>query len=97
MLAEMVITTKAARAFLYTVAHRFDRGDDQAGLLASMVKVFASDVAMRVSTDAVQILGGYGYMEDYPLERMMRDAKATQIYPWTNQIERTAVANALRK
>jgi alkylation response protein AidB-like acyl-CoA dehydrogenase len=97
MLAEMVITTKAARAFLYTVAHRFDRGDDQAGLLASMVKVFASDVAMRVSTDAVQILGGYGYMEDYPLERMMRDAKSTQIYPQTNQIQRTTVANSLRK
>ena len=97
MLAEMAITAEAARAFLYTVAHRFDRGDDQVGPLASMVKVFTSDVAMRVSTDAVQILGGYGYMEDYPLERMMRDAKATQIYPWTNQIQRTAVANSLRK
>jgi len=97
MLAEMAITTEAARAFLYTAAHGFDRGDDQAGLLASMVKVFSSDVAMRVSTDAVQILGGYGYMEDYPLERMMRDAKATQVYPGTNQIQRTAVANSLRK
>jgi len=97
MLAEMAITTEAARAFLYTAAHRFDRGDDQAGLLGSMAKVFASDVAMRVSTDAVQVLGGYGYMEDYPLERMMRDAKATQVYPGTNQIQRTAVANSLRK
>lgn len=97
MLAEMAITAEAARAFLYTVAHRFDRGDDQAGLLASMVKIFASDMAMRVSTDAVQMLGGYGYMEDYPLERMMRDAKATQIYPGTNQIQRTVVANSLRK
>lgn len=97
MLAEMAITAEAARAFLYTVAHRFDLGDDQAGLLASMVKVFGSDMAMKVSTDAVQMLGGYGYMEDYPLERMMRDAKATQIYPWTNQIQRTAVANVLRK
>jgi len=95
MLAEMAITTEAARAFLYTVAHRFDRGDDQVGPLASMVKVFTSDVAMKVSTDAVQILGGYGYMEDYPLERMMRDAKATQIYPETNQIQRTVVANSL--
>jgi alkylation response protein AidB-like acyl-CoA dehydrogenase len=97
MLADMNITTEAARAFLYRVADRFDRNDEQVGTEVSMLKVFASDVAMRVSTDAVQILGGYGYMEDYPLERMMRDAKATQIYPWTNQIQRTAVANVLRK
>lgn len=97
MLAEMAITTEAARAFLYMVTHRFSRGDDQVGPLASMVKVFASDVAMRVSTDAVQILGGYGYMEDYPLERMMRDAKSTQIYPGTNQTQKTVVANSLRK
>lgn len=97
MLADMTISTEAARAFLYAVAHRFDRKDEQVGTQVSMLKVFASDVAMKVSTDAVQILGGYGYMEDYPLERMMRDAKATQIYPWTNQLQRTAVANALRK
>jgi alkylation response protein AidB-like acyl-CoA dehydrogenase len=97
MLADMIIATEAARAFLYTVAHRFDQDDEQVEAQVSMLKVFASDVAMKVSTDAVQILGGYGYMEDYPLERMMRDAKATQIYPWTNQLQRTAVANTLRK
>ena len=97
MLAEMAIQIEAARAFLYTVAHRFDPGDDQIGPHTSMVKVFASDMAMRVSTDAVQILGGYGYMEDYPLERMMRDAKSTQIYPRENQIQKMVVANYLKK
>jgi alkylation response protein AidB-like acyl-CoA dehydrogenase len=97
MLAEMAIQVEAARAFLYTVAYRFDRSDDQIGPQTSMVKVFTSDMAMRVSTDAVQILGGYGYMEDYPLERMMRDAKSTQIYPEENQIQKMVVANYLKK
>jgi len=95
MLAEMATQVGAARAFLYQVAYRFDRGDDRIGSQAAMVKMFASDVAMRVSTDAVQVLGGYGYMEDYPLERMMRDAKATQIYPEANQIQRMVVAKSL--
>jgi alkylation response protein AidB-like acyl-CoA dehydrogenase len=97
MLADMAIQVEAARAFLYTVAHRFDPSDDQIGPQTSMVKVFASDIAMRVSTDAVQILGGYGYMEDYPLERMMRDAKSTQIYPRENQIQKMVVINYLKK
>jgi alkylation response protein AidB-like acyl-CoA dehydrogenase len=64
-------------------------------MLASMAKCFASDVAMRVTTDAVQIFGGYGYVKDYPVERMMRDAKLTQIFEGTNQIQRLVVARHL--
>lgn len=97
MLAEMATQVNAAQAFLYQVAYRFDRADSRVGSQAAMAKMFASDVAMRVSTDAVQVLGGYGYMEDYPLERMMRDAKATQIYPETNEIQKTRVADYLKR
>lgn len=98
MLAEMATQVEAARAFLYQVADRFDRGDDeQVEPQTAMVKIFASDVAMQVSTDAVQVLGGYGYMEDYPLERMMRDAKFTQIFLGTNQIQKMVVANSMRR
>jgi acyl-CoA dehydrogenase len=96
MLVEMATQVEAARAFLYRVAYQFERGDDRGKAQSAMVKLFASDVAMRVCTDAVQVLGGYGYMEDYPLERMMRDVKATQIFPETNQIQKIVVADHLK-
>ena len=97
MLAEMATQVEAARSFLYDVSYRFDRGESQVGPQTAMVKIFASDVAMRVSTDAVQVFGGVGYMEDLPLERMMRDAKATQIYLETNQIEKMVISNHLKR
>ena len=77
--------------------YRFDRGEGQVGPQTAMVKIFASDVAMRVSTDAVQVFGGLGYMEDLPLERTMRDAKATQIYLETNQIEKMVISDYLKR
>jgi alkylation response protein AidB-like acyl-CoA dehydrogenase len=97
MLAEMATEVEAARSFLYDVAYRFDCGEGQVGPQTAMVKIFASNVAMRVSTDAVQVFGGLGYMEDLPLERTMRDAKATQIYPETNQIEKMVISGHLKR
>lgn len=97
LLSEMATQVEAARTFLYQVGYRFDRGDSQVGPQTAMVKIFASDVAMRVSTDAVQVFGGVGYMEDLPLERMMRDAKATQIYPEPNEIQKMVVINYLKR
>jgi alkylation response protein AidB-like acyl-CoA dehydrogenase len=80
---------------VYRAAAMVDRQDRRMTRFASMAKCYASDVAMRVTTDAVQILGGYGYMRDYPVERMMRDAKITQIYEGTNQIQRVVIARDL--
>jgi acyl-CoA dehydrogenase len=97
MLAEMATRVEAARSFLYDVGYRFDRGEVQVGPQTAMVKMFASDVAMRVSTDAVQVFGGLGYTEDLPLERTMRDAKATQIYLETNQIEKMVIGDYLKR
>ena len=97
MLANMAIDVEAARALVYAVARTVDSGIRNIGLESSMAKVFASDVAMRVTTDAVQILGGVGYMRDYPVEKMMRDAKITQIYEGTNQVLRNVIAAELRK
>ncbi len=97
MLANMAIDVEAARALVYAVARTVDSGIRNVGLESSMAKVFASDVAMRVTTDAVQILGGVGYMRDYPVEKMMRDAKITQIYEGTNQVLRNVIAAELRK
>jgi alkylation response protein AidB-like acyl-CoA dehydrogenase len=89
MVADMAASVEASRLLTHKAAHLFDEGDvAQAGTLAAMAKFTASDTAMRVTTDAVQIMGGYGYMKDYPVERMMRDAKLTQIYTGTNQIMR---------
>jgi butyryl-CoA dehydrogenase len=97
MLANMAIDVEAARALVYAVARTVDSGIRNVGLESSMAKVFASDVAMRVTTDAVQILGGVGYMRDYPVEKMMRHAKITQIYEGTNQVLRNVIAAELRK
>ena len=92
MLADMVIETEAARQLVYVAAAKADRGDADLTLFSSMAKCKAGDVAMAVTTDAVQILGGYGYVKDYPVERYMRDAKITQIYEGTQQIQRVVIS-----
>ena len=98
MLADMATEIEAARALIYNTAARIDRGETKdIGHLSAMAKVFASDVAMKVTTDAVQIFGGYGYMSEYPVEKMMRDAKITQIYEGTNQIQRNVIGGYLVK
>ena len=97
MLAEMAIRVEAARALVYAAAKTVDSGAYNITESSAMAKVFASDVAMKVTTDAVQVCGGAGYMMDYPLEKMMRDAKITQIYEGSNQVLRNAIANDLRK
>ncbi len=95
MLAEMAMKTEAARQLVYIAAARAERGEDKLGFISSASKCFASDVAMDVTTNAVQLFGGYGYTRDFPVERMMRDAKITQIYEGTNQIQRVVMARAL--
>jgi butyryl-CoA dehydrogenase len=97
ILADMATKIEAARALVHTAARAFDAGEESIGKLSAMAKVFATDVAMQVTTDAVQIFGGYGYMRDYPVEKYMRDAKITQIYEGTNQIQRLVIARALIK
>jgi alkylation response protein AidB-like acyl-CoA dehydrogenase len=97
MLADMAIQVEAARALVYAAARHADSGSKDYTESSAMAKVFASDVAMRVTTDAVQLCGGAGYMKDYPVEKMMRDAKITQIYEGSNQVLRSAIAAELRK
>jgi len=97
MLANMAIEVEAARSLVYAVARTVDSRARNFTEESAMAKVFASDVAMRVTTDAVQIFGGAGYMRDYPIEKMMRDAKIIQIYEGTNQVLRDAIAFELRK
>jgi alkylation response protein AidB-like acyl-CoA dehydrogenase len=97
MLADMAMQIEAARALTYAVARTIDSGEKNYTKYASMAKCYASDVAMKVTTDAVQIMGGHGYMREYPVEKMMRDAKITQIYEGTNQIQRNVIAAALIK
>tara|TARA_B100001971_G_C17895419_1_gene385241 strand:- start:198 stop:653 length:456 start_codon:yes stop_codon:yes gene_type:complete len=97
MLAEMAIQVEAARALVYAVARTVDSGAKNVTEESAMAKVFASDMAMKVTTDAVQVFGGAGYIRDYPIEKMMRDAKITQIYEGTNQVLRNAIAIELRK
>ena len=97
MLADMATEVEAARALVYAAARMVDSGDTNVAKESAMAKMFASDVAMKVTTDAVQILGGYGYMKDYPVEKYMRDAKITQIYEGTNQIQRSIIASNLLK
>lgn len=97
MLADMATQVEAARSLVYQAARYIDTGAKDISKVSAMAKVFASDVAMRVTTDAVQILGGYGYMKEYPVEKMMRDAKITQIYEGTNQIQREVIALQLVK
>ena len=97
MLADMATKIQAARLLLYDIAERIDRNEPDLSRASAMAKLFASDVAMEVTTNAVQILGGYGYIKEYPVERMMRDAKITQIYEGTNQIQRVVIARDLLK
>ena len=97
MLADMATQIEAARTLVYSTARMIDAGEKKYSKESAMCKVFASDTAMKVTTDAVQILGGYGYMKEYPVEKMMRDAKITQIYEGTNQIQRTIIASNLLK
>lgn len=96
-LAEMETRTAAARELLYRACSKVEAGDADIGKHSAMAKLFASDTAMWVTTEAVQVLGGYGYVEEYPVERMMRDAKITQIYEGTNEIQRLVIARALRE
>ena len=97
MLADMAMKLEAARLMVYTAAARAERGEPDLGFISSASKCFASDVAMEVTTDAVQLFGGYGYTTDFPVERFMRDAKITQIYEGTNQIQRVVMSRALLK
>jgi len=92
MLADMLMGIETARSLVYRAARMQDQGHPTVRRYASMAKCYASDMAMRVTTDAVQIMGGYGYMKDYPVERMMRDAKVLQIFEGTNQIQRMIIA-----
>ena len=95
-LADMQTKTAAARELLYKACAMADRNDPQLGMYSSMAKLFASDTAMEVTVEAVQVLGGYGYVNEYPVERMMRDAKITQIYEGTNEIQRVVIARHMR-
>ena len=95
-LADMETRTAAARELLYKACALADRGDPERGKYSSMAKVFCSDTAMAVTIEAVQVLGGYGYVKEYPVERMMRDAKITQIYEGTNEIQRLVIARTLK-
>ncbi|HUP99686.1 MAG TPA: acyl-CoA dehydrogenase family protein [Aeromicrobium sp.] len=95
LLADMGMKTEAARQLTYAAAGKSERGDSDLTFFGAAAKCFASDVAMQVTTDAVQVLGGYGYTRDYPVERMMRDAKITQIYEGTNQVQRIVMARQL--
>jgi alkylation response protein AidB-like acyl-CoA dehydrogenase len=99
MLADMETKCEAARGLLYKVGSMIDEGDTGTELtkLSAMAKLYCTDVAMEVTTDAVQVLGGYGYIQEYPVERMMRDAKITQIYEGTNQIQRLVIAREMLK
>ncbi len=95
LLADMDAATEAARSLLYTACAAIEAGDGDAGRWAAVCKLVAGDAAMRVTTDAVQVLGGYGYLDEFPVERMMRDAKITQLYEGTQQIQRLVVARSL--
>ena len=97
MLADMAMDVEAARGLVYATARNIDSGVKDSSMESAMAKVFASDVAMRVTTNAIQVLGGVGYMRDYPVEKMMRDAKITQIYEGTNQVLRNVIGTELRK
>jgi alkylation response protein AidB-like acyl-CoA dehydrogenase len=97
MFADMACQIEAARALTYQTCNMVDQNDPQRTYASACCKLFASDIAMKVTTDAVQVAGGYGYMTDFPFERMMRDAKITQIYEGTNQIQKLVIARELLK
>jgi alkylation response protein AidB-like acyl-CoA dehydrogenase len=95
LLADMDAATASARALLYQACGEIEAGAPDAARWAALCKLVAGDAAMRVTTDAVQVLGGYGYLEEFPVERMMRDAKITQLYEGTQQIQRLVIARSL--
>jgi alkylation response protein AidB-like acyl-CoA dehydrogenase len=95
MLADMAMKLEAARQLTYAAAAKSERTDRDLTFFGAAAKCYASDAAMEITTDAVQLLGGYGYTRDYPVERMMRDAKITQIYEGTNQVQRIVMARNL--
>jgi butyryl-CoA dehydrogenase len=97
LLADMAIQVEAARGLVYGAARHIDAHPKKMSKISSMCKVFATDMAMKVTTDAVQVMGGYGYMKEYPVEKMMRDAKILQIYEGTNQIQRNVIGQELNK
>jgi len=97
LIAEMAIKVEAARALVYAVARSIDAGATDFEAAASMAKTFASDAAVSAAVDAIQVFGGYGYMRDYPVEKLLRDAKITQIYEGTNEIQRNIIAAELQK
>ncbi|OCC15914.1 Butyryl-CoA dehydrogenase [Dissulfuribacter thermophilus] len=97
MLADMATEIEASRALVYSIARTIDSGEKDLQKLSAMAKLFPTDVAMKVTTNAVQVLGGFGYMKDYPVEKMMRDAKVLQIYEGTNQILRNIIGQSLNK
>jgi butyryl-CoA dehydrogenase len=97
MLADMATQVEAARQLVYTAAKVIDSGAKNVNKIAAMAKVFATDTAMKVTTDAVQLFGGYGFCKDYPIEKYMRDAKITQIYEGTNQVQRMVIGRALTR
>ena len=93
----MAIQLEASRALVYATARSIDSNKNGISKISSMCKVMATDMAMKVATDAVQVLAGYGYMREYPVEKMMRDAKILQIYEGTNQIQRNVIGQELNK
>jgi acyl-CoA dehydrogenase len=95
MLADMGMKLEVARQMVYVAAAKSERNDSDLPFFGAAAKCFASDVAMEITTDAVQLLGGYGYTQDFPVERMMRDAKITQTYEGTNQVQRIVMARQL--
>jgi alkylation response protein AidB-like acyl-CoA dehydrogenase len=95
-LADMETQCAAGRELLYQACSKIDRGEQDIGKYSAMAKLFCSDTAMKVTIEAVQVLGGYGYVKEYPVERMMRDAKITQIYEGTNEIQRLVIARTMR-
>ena len=97
MIADMTTQVESARALLYKTTGLYDEGFENVTPFSAMSKLLCTDVAMRVTTDAVQVLGGYGCMKDYPVERMMRDAKITQIYEGTNQIQRIVIGKSIKR
>jgi len=97
LLADMACSVEAGRQLVYAAARACDAGAPELTKMAALSKLFATDMAMRVTTDAVQVFGGYGYMKDYPIEKFMRDAKITQIYEGTNQVQRLVIARNLIK
>ena len=97
MLADMAMQLEASRLLVYKALTLCDAGDPRMAQWSAMAKCFASDAAMRITTDAVQVLGGYGYVREYPVERFMRDAKVTQIYEGTNQVQRVVIAREILK